>query len=75
MGAEITRRLEDFGVRETLGPQERLREYQEQAKDMRQSLRARFWLGVLERDPEVKALVSERNPHKRRMRGLRRRGR
>ena len=75
MVMDSTRRLEDFGVRETLSPKERLQEYQEQAKGMGKTVRARFWLGVLEKDSEVRALVSEANPHKRRKADRRRRGR
>ena len=75
MASSTVRRLEDFGIRETLSPKERLQEYQEQAKGMGKVLRARFWLGVLDKDPEVRALVSEANPHKRRKADRRRRGR
>ena len=75
MESGTMRRLEDFGIRETMSPKERHQEYQEQAKGMRKELQARFWLGVLEKDPEVRALVSEANPHKRRKADRRRRGR
>lgn len=51
-------RLEDFGASGTVPPAERLRTYREQAKDLPPKVRARFWLGVLERDPEVKRLAA-----------------
>jgi len=49
-------RLEDFGARGTVGPEERFKEYQEQCKGLSKRFQARFWLEVLTRDPEVAKL-------------------
>ena len=67
MSACANSRLEDFGARGTVSPQERLREYQRQCRGLRKTLQAEFWLGVLERDPEVRALAGVA-PAKRRQR-------
>jgi len=50
-------RLEDFGARGIVSPTERLKEYQEQCKGLPKAKKARFWLGVLDRDPEVRQLA------------------
>lgn len=50
-------RLEDFGAKTPATPEQRLVEYQEQAKGLPKTKAARFWLGVLEHDPQVRALV------------------
>jgi hypothetical protein len=52
-----TARLEDFGARAPASPQERLVEYKEQARGLPKTKAARFWLGVLEHDAEVRRLV------------------
>ena len=63
-------RLEDFGTRGTIGPEERLREYQRQCKGLRKPFRAKFWLEVLERDPDVRALAGVTpTPRRRKRRG------
>ena len=49
-------RLEDFGARGTVSPEDRFREYQEQSKGLPRGLKAKFWLEVLDRDPEVAKL-------------------
>lgn len=54
---EHTARLEDFGARVPATPEERLAEYQAQAKGLPKTKAARFWLGVLEHDCEVRHLV------------------
>ena len=63
-------RLEDFGARGTINPEERLREYQRQCRGLRKPLQAKFWLEVLERDPEVCAIagVGPASPRRRRRR-------
>ena len=65
MSACANSRLEDFGTRGTVSPEERLREYQRQCRGLRKGFQAEFWLGVLERDPEVRALADV-SPAKRR---------
>lgn len=50
-------RLEDFGAKAPATPEQRLAEYQEQAKGLPKTKAARWWLGVLEHDPEVRRLV------------------
>jgi hypothetical protein len=49
-------RLEDFGARGTVGPAERFKEYQIQAKGLPKTKMALFWLRTLEADPEVRKL-------------------
>lgn len=44
-------RLEDFGVRTTVSPEDRLAEYK------KQKLSAKQWQSALEHDPEVAKLV------------------
>ncbi len=50
-------KLEDFGARGATTPEERLAEYQAQAKGLPKTKAARFWLGVLAHDAEVRRLV------------------
>jgi len=63
--------VEDYGVRNATTPEERLRVYQDQALGMSPKVRARFWLGCLEHDPEVAAIVKAggNSPKRRRRRG------
>lgn len=46
-------RLEDFGARGTVNPEERFEEYQEQSRDIPRGLKAKFWMEALENDPDV----------------------
>ena len=55
-----TSRLEDFGARGVVPPDERFKEYQEQSKGLSRRLQARFWLEVLERDQEVARIVESK---------------
>jgi hypothetical protein len=59
-------RLEDFGARGVVSPAERFKVYQEQAKGLAPKVRARFWLGVLERDPDVRKLLDLKEKNRRR---------
>jgi len=52
-----TARLEDFGTRGIVPPAERFKVYQEQAKGLPPKVRARFWLGVLDREPDIRKLL------------------
>ena len=52
-----TARLEDFGARGVVSPAERMQEYQSQCKGLPKKVQARFWLGILERDPDVRRLL------------------
>jgi hypothetical protein len=58
--------LEDFGVHGIVSPAERFEEYQVQCKGLSRKLQARFWLGVLERDPDVRRLLDVKDKKKRR---------
>lgn len=48
-----TSRLEDFGTRGMTTPEERLKEYKEQCRGLPKRLQARFWLMIMQKDPEV----------------------
>ena len=50
-------RLEDFGARRTVSPQERKEEYAKQCREMPEQRQAKFWHEMLEHDPEVAKLV------------------
>jgi len=52
-GPMTTMRLEDFGVRESMSPQDRKKEYARQCKALDPDLRAAYWLSVLRNDPGV----------------------
>ena len=49
--------LEDFGVQETLGPVERLREYKRRCRQLPGDCQARFWLSVIKNDPKAVELL------------------
>lgn len=49
-------KLEDFGIKVVPTPQERLATYKAQCRGMPKLKKARFWLGVLDSDPEVSEL-------------------
>jgi hypothetical protein len=51
-------RLEDFGIRQTMGPKERKAEYAKQCKALPQDQQGRFWMDVLQKDPEVAKIVT-----------------
>jgi len=59
-------RLEDFGVRGIVSPAERLKEYQSQCKGLPKKVQARFWLGILERDPDLRRLLDVKDKKRRR---------
>jgi hypothetical protein len=61
-----TARLEDFGARGVVSPSERFRVYQEQSKGLPKMLQAKFWIGVLDRDPEVRKLLELKEKTRRR---------
>jgi len=50
------KKLEDFGIRTKPPPEERLKVYREQGRELPPIKQARFWAGVLEADPEVAKL-------------------
>lgn len=52
-----TKRLEDFGIRGMISPEDRLKQYQADCKALPRAKQAAFWLGVLGRDPQVRKLV------------------
>jgi hypothetical protein len=58
-------RLEDFGIRNTTSPEERLAEYKSQCKGISQRLQAKFWLMVFEKDKEVAKLIGHMKPKQR----------
>jgi hypothetical protein len=61
----MNEKLEDFGIKVDPTPQERLKTYQDQAMGLAPKVRAKFWLGVLDADAEVKKLVTKGgNPSK-----------
>ena len=49
--------LEDFGLSGMTTPEERKKEYVRQSKGMHRRLRAKFWLMILDKDPEVAKLL------------------
>jgi len=49
-------RLEDFGARKTVSPEERRQEYIKQCKELPARRQAKFWSNVLDSDPEVRKL-------------------
>jgi hypothetical protein len=51
------RRLEDFGARGIVSPQERFAQYIEDCKKLPRRKQGLFWLGVLDRDPDVRRLL------------------
>ena len=63
-------RLEDFGTKGTVSPQERFAQYIEDCKKLPRGKKGLFWLGVLERDSEVRRLFEKqggmKNERKRR---------
>lgn len=65
---ENNTRLEDFGVGRIAGPKDRLEEYKRQCRELPKLRQARWWLQVLEHDPEVRALVAAEALRKRRRR-------
>lgn len=56
----MTTRLEDFGAAGPVTPEERFREYQQRCKTLPRNARARFWLGIMDTDPEVARLKEVR---------------
>jgi len=56
-------RLEDFGIREIVSADKRLRQYIKDCKQLPRAKRGRFWLEVLEHDSEVRSLLQV-TPHK-----------
>jgi hypothetical protein len=58
--------LEDFGARGIASPADRLKEYQAQSKGLPRKLQAKFWLEILERDPNVRKLLDLKEKSRRR---------
>jgi len=56
MDSNDNARLESFGISGLTSPEERNAEYIRQCKGLSQRLRAKFWLMILEKDPEVAKL-------------------
>jgi hypothetical protein len=56
---EKTVRLDDFSARGVVSPAERFRDYQQESKGLARKRQARFWLGVLERDSQVRKLAQD----------------
>jgi len=47
-----------------VSPEERLKEYVDQCKGLPKTLQAKFWLDVLDGDPDVRALVESERARK-----------
>ncbi len=56
MRKTIPARLEDFGTQHMPSPRDRKDEYIRQCKELPKEKQAKFWLQVMDRDPEVAAL-------------------
>lgn len=50
-------KLEDFGMRSAMSPQERKAEYGRQCREKPVNQWGKFWMDVIDKDPEVGALV------------------
>jgi len=57
--SEKVAHLEDFGARGIVSPAERFKQYQADCKVLPRAIQGRFWLEVLERDPQVKRLMRD----------------
>jgi len=58
-------RLEDFGARGTVSPKERFKQYQADCKALPKVKQGKFWLGILERDPDVRKLLELKESRRR----------
>jgi len=50
-------RLEDFGTKDTVSPRERYNQYVKDCKSLPKQKQGKFWLAILEQDPQVRRLL------------------
>ena len=50
-------KLEDFGMNKSISPRDRKTEYIRQCKLLPRDQQAKFWMSVLEHDPEIAPIV------------------